>query len=40
MLKEHLIYQKLCKERHVEVFDSDWKIHVKEEFEQLSEQYK
>ena len=26
VLKGH--YQKLVKERHVEAFDSDWKIHV------------
>ena len=41
MLKEH--YQKLGKERHVEAFDSDWKIHVQtkiKEFEQLSEHIK
>ena len=40
MLKEH--YQNLGKEkiRHVEAFDSDWKIHVQtkiKKFEQLSE---
>ena len=38
MLKEH--YQQLGKERHIEAFDSDWKIHVQtkiKEFEQLSE---
>ena len=41
VLKEH--YQKLGKERHVEAFDSDWKIHVQtkiKEFEQLSEHIK
>ena len=41
VLKEH--YQKLGKERHVEAFDSDWKIHVQtkiKEFEQLSKHIK
>ena len=41
VLKEH--YQKLGKERHVEAFDSDWKIHVQtkvKEFQQLSEHIK
>ena len=41
MLKEH--YQKLGKERHIEAFDSDWKIHVQtkiKKFEQLSEHIK
>ena len=38
MLKKH--YQKLSKERHVEAFNRDWRIHVQtkiKQFKQLSE---
>ena len=38
VLKEH--YQKLCKERHVEAFDSDWKIHVQTKVRKSSEHIK